>query len=383
MDLKAQREAAIAELREMNGNVKDGVLSAEQSARITELSAVIADIDMKLKSAGQLEQLLGSEAPDQDAPVVAAKTFGDLFVKSAGYEAAVSGRYGERAELKAATDVHSLEELGDAFESKRVLPTLGEPTGDALSLFDWLRPQAIDEHSVFWVEETLAEGEFKIVKPGDLKPQLHFGYEAKSDTLHTAAGWFDSHVSQIRRAPQYAAEINRRGLRKLRLDQERLVMNATVVADGFNGLLNTSGLGTVTAASQAEWFDKIYEAVDQAEQLGEFPVDGIALSRSDWGKMRLSKDAEGKYLAGGPFSGAVAERLWNIPVYVTSQLTAGTALVAASQNANVWTERSVHVDVTNSDGDKFRRNIVTTRIEQDILAHWTRPAGGVKVALTA
>lgn len=382
--LMQKREAAIDELRTIKESTKGAEFTLEQSARVEELGQQVKDVDLQLKAAATAERTLdaiGGGVVEEKTAEADAKTVGEAFVKSASYGAIGRGAFGNRTEIKAATDIHSLEDLGASFVSERQLPLQRLPE-QRTSLFSWLRPQTITEGAVKWVQETAPEGDFLIVPEGELKPQLHFGYEPKSDTLHTAAGWFDSTVQQVRRAPQFAADINRRGIRKLVLDQERMVLSGTEAADGFDGLLNTSGIGTITAADRGEWFDALYEAIMQAEELGEFDVDGMILNRADWAVLRLAKNGQGDYVAGSPFAGDVAERLFTIPVIVSSRVPKGTALVGASENVAVYTEPTVHVDVTNSDGDKFKRNIVTTRIEQDILLAALRPAGLVKVTLT-
>lgn len=382
--LMQKREAAIDELRTIKESTKGADFTVEQSSRVEELGQEVKNIDLQLKAATTAERTLdaigGGVAAVEDEPK--AKSIGDFYVKSAGYADAQRGSFGGRTEVKAATDIHTLEELGSMAVTERQLPLQRLPE-QTTSIFQWLVPQEITEGAVKWVQETPVEGSFEIVAEGAQKPQLHFGYEPKSDTLHTAAGWFDSTVQQVRRAPQFAADINRRGVRKLLLDQERMILAGTEATDGFNGLLNTSGIGTLTAATRDEWFDRIGEAIDQAEELGEFPVNGIAINRTDWGILRRAKNANEEYIAGSPFAaGSIARSLWEVPVIVSSRIPRGTAVVGASENASVFIEPTVHVDVTNSDKDKFTKNIVTTRIEQDILFAAIRAAGFVKVTLT-
>lgn len=379
--LMTKREAAIDELRNIKSAAGEDGFSLEQSNRIIELGDTVKDLDVQIKAAKRADELLdgiGKDAPDTDDTKT--KSVGFAFVESKSYEDVQRGSYGGRTEIKANTDIHTVEELGNIGRTEKELPIQRE-TGQRTTLFSWLKPQTITEEGVKWVQETAPEGDFAIVPEGEEKPQLHFGYEPKSDTLHTAAGWFDSTVQQVRRRQQYAADINRRGIRKLVLDQERMVLSGVEATDGFNGLLNTPGIGTVTATSQDEWFEKLYEAILQAEELGDFDVDGMLMNRADWGVLRLAKNGQGDFMAGSPFAGEVAERLFNVPVIVSSRVARGTAVVGASQNAAVYTEPTVHVDVTNSDRDKFTKNIVTTRIEQDILFAGLRPAGFVKVEL--
>lgn len=382
MNLKEQRESLVKAIDATISAAKAAGrdLTSEEATDVQAKMTEVKDVDNRIKAAAEADAML-TGAPEQEKSE-AVKSFGDAYVKSDAYAAVKRGHLGERFGFKAATDIHTIGELGPILDATG--RDLGITTEKAKpSIFDWIKPQAISESAVRWIEEGLAEGNFEVVPEGGQKPQIHFNYEPKSDTLHTIAAFFDSTVQLVRNAPAFAARLNQRGLAKLHLDKGNLAVNAVEGTDGFNGLLNVSGLSTVTAATQAEWLDALAEAVATAESFGDFPVDGILLNSKDWSKIRLSKDAQGAYLAGSPFGGFAARSLFDVPVIVAPYIPEGTALVGSSQHITWYEENQVWVETTNSDKDKFTKNILTTRIEQDGLLVVERPAAITKVTLTA
>jgi HK97 family phage major capsid protein len=67
--------------------------------------------------------------------------------------------------------------------------------------------------------------------------------------------------------------------------------------------------------------------------------------------------------ASGQVTGAT-DSLWNKPVYVTSTLGAGTALIGNSQSAQVWNRGGLSVESTNSHASYFTSNLVANRAER-------------------
>jgi HK97 family phage major capsid protein len=123
----------------------------------------------------------------------------------------------------------------------------------------------------------------------------------------------------------------------------------------------------------------------------------VIMSPADWEIIRLLKDTAGQYLAGGPSAGAygatstaassgqvtgVADRLWNKPVYVTSALGAGTAIVGNSQAATVYNKGALTLEVSNAHSDWFQRDLVAIRAERRLALCVFRPQAFCEVRLS-
>jgi HK97 family phage major capsid protein len=118
---------------------------------------------------------------------------------------------------------------------------------------------------------------------------------------------------------------------------------------------------------------------------------------TDWEAIRLTTDTAGQFFGGGPFQGPYGngtnyqpngqvtganDTLWNKPVYVTSALGAGTALVGSSQTAKVWNRGGLSVEVSNSHASYFTTNLVAIRAERRLGLTLFRPGAFCEVRLS-
>jgi HK97 family phage major capsid protein len=108
------------------------------------------------------------------------------------------------------------------------------------------------------------------------------------------------------------------------------------------------------------------------------------INPADWQSLRLSKDDNGQYYGGGPFTGAYGnggfsgDMLWGKPAVVTPSIAQGTALVGAFKTcAQVFRRGGITVEMTNSNEDDFLKNLVAIRAEERaaprrLPARWVR-----------
>lgn len=66
--------------------------------------------------------------------------------------------------------------------------------------------------------------------------------------------------------------------------------------------------------------------------LADFPADGIVMHPSDWMRIRLLKDADGKYILGDP-QAVITPALFGLPVVATQAMAADKFLVGNFQAA--------------------------------------------------
>lgn len=106
-----------------------------------------------------------------------------------------------------------------------------------------------------------------------------------------------------------------------------------------------------------------------------YPADAILLNPADWatienellttaaGQTRLSYDAGGQ------------ARLWGLPVIQSVGVTADTLAVGAfAQAYMIYNREGVVVELSDSDGDNFQRNLITVRAERRLALATERPA---------
>lgn len=170
--------------------------------------------------------------------------------------------------------------------------------------------------------------------------------------------------------------------------EEDQLLNGDGIAPNLTGLLNTSGIQTQAQGGDVA-VDALYKAVTKIRTVGFFEPDGMVINAADWGTtaFRLAKDANQQYYGGGPFTGAygngsmmMIDRLWGLPVVVTTAIAAGTALVGAFKlGAQFFLRQGLTVETTNSNEDDFKKNLIAIRAEERGALAVYRPKAFCKV----
>jgi HK97 family phage major capsid protein len=108
--------------------------------------------------------------------------------------------------------------------------------------------------------------------------------------------------------------------------------------------------------------------------LALYPASGYVLHPTDWGRIELTKDTQGRYIVGDP-TGVLGKRLWNLPVVDTQAMQAGKFLTGAFQlGAQIFDRLSIEILISTENMDDFTRNMVTIRGEERLALAVYRPA---------
>ena len=135
----------------------------------------------------------------------------------------------------------------------------------------------------------------------------------------------------------------------------------------------TAAALTALGLSPTNRFDLIGKVIGDCV-LADYPANGILLNPADWWTMRLTKDSQGRYLLGDPGSDA-APTLFGVPVIQSSAVTADTFQVGAYDMAATKHDREgVIVELSDSDGDNFIKQLVTLRAVRRVALAVERPA---------
>lgn len=401
--LMKDREAAAEKARGVAEKAKgeSRALTAEEVAEVRSFVDEIKAFDEQIKSSMDAQSLLDSiqsmpevEKKERDGSEI---TLGRHFVKGAfGQLNEFKGKRGMNIvvpEFKAATDTHLTTTTGsgilipeydfDIVRGKRQRPFLA----------DWLGAGTLSGNTlVYFTESPTIEGAVASVAEGAKKPQLHFpDYDPVTETLKKIAGYIKISDEMTEDAAFLVSEIEGRLLYQLQLEEENQLLNGSGTGTNVRGLLNRSGLQTETAAGQADVFDAIFRAMTKVETATDLVADGIAINPADYQALRLTKDANGQYLAGGPFAGqygngAIMENppIWGKRTIVTPAIAAGTILVGAGKlGATVYRKGGLSLQATNTNEDDFVNNKITILGEERIGLAVRRPSAFVKVTIGA
>lgn len=159
------------------------------------------------------------------------------------------------------------------------------------------------------------------------------------------------------------------------------LLNGDGASNRITGVLNTGSIQTEAAGASTNNVDAIHKALTKVRSVGFFEPDAIVMNPTDWQTIRLTKDSNGQYYAGGPFSGpygiggySVAGFLWGKPVIETTAITAGTALVGAFKlGGQIFRRMGLTMEMTNSDASDFVYNRIAIRAEERLALVVYRP----------
>lgn len=389
-----------------------GLIEAPENEGRALSESELADLDGLTKSLGEVqtkivslqtanEQLAALGGPDVPATFKSKDeahkrlTLGEHFVDSIGVKAlaelaTVRGSTVTAPEFKAATDTHVTSLVPSALvtdlDRSPVRTFLRRPF-----LTDWLLSGSLSGSSITYYVEKAIEGAPASVAENARKPQIHhLGWDPVTETLKKIAGFIKVSSEMLEDAAFLVSEIETRLLAELALAEEVLLLSGNGTGTNPLGLLNRSGLQTETAAGDDDVIEAIFRATQKVTLATGLVADGVAMNPADYQKVRLAKDANGQYLAGGPFTGQYgngslddATRIWGVPIIVTPAIAAGTILVGASQAATVYSKGSFTLAGTNTNEDDFVNNRVTILAEKRVALAVRRPLAFVKITVTA
>lgn len=401
--------ATLLEKREAAAVKARGIAEAAKSAgadltpeQVEEIDGLIADVksfDEQIAKATEAQAKLDAmgsvKMPEKkEQGTVQAKTIGEHAVKAFGEQLAnfkgSSQRFSLGAqEFKAAGDSHARVD-GGALHAQ-IDETVVQGFRERPTIASWLGSGTLTAASITYYVEALREGAFEAVAEGGLKPQLHYTYDQVNDALTKIAGRIKINDEMAEDLPFLVSEINGRLLYDLVMFEEQQLLNGNGTAPQLRGLLNRVGVQTEAAADNTDNADAIFRALTKVQTATGLTADGLVINPLDYQTLRLSKDGNGQYFAGGFFTGAYGNGsvnsspgIWGQNTVVTSAIAQGTVLVGAGkQGATVYRKGGVRVEATNSNEDDFNYNRISIRAEERLALAVRKPSAFVKVALSS
>lgn len=257
------------------------------------------------------------------------------------------------------------------------LPEVIQQGVQPLRLQNLLAEGTTSLNSVPYMKEDSFTPAATAVAEGAAKPEQGFALTQTSAPIKKIAAWTTMSDELLEDAPAVASYINGRLIYAVQIEEEDQLLNGSGVGANITGILNASGIQTQALGADTV-LDAIYKAITKVRSTGFFEPDGIVIHPNDWQSIRLAKDGNNNYFGGGPFTGAYGTPqapvgfLWGLPVVVTTVIAENTALVGAFKlGAMVWRRKGISVDMTNSNEDDFKNNLVTVRAEERLgLAVW-------------
>ena len=288
-------------------------------------------------------------------------------VKESGYTKKTDGFVG--IEVKAATDTVVSPYPGEISISDRVAVYPNGP----LYVRDLIPTEVVSSPTIGFFQET-TEGSAAGVAEGGQKPQMSITPELVTQRLGKVAAFYKASDEIIADYPRLVSVADGRLMYALDLEEEDQILNGTGTGGEMTGFLN-AGISTGTWANGGDAqaiAEAIYSAAMSIRFASGYDADAVVINPTDWIGLRLAKDGNDQYFAGGMFEGqygtgfgGMYPGLWGMKIAISNKIPQGTILVGAFRQASALAVRggSRRLEVGHS-GDDFTKDLVSVRAEQ-------------------
>jgi HK97 family phage major capsid protein len=263
----------------------------------------------------------------------------------------------------------------------QVIPGVVETLFQPLSVESLLSAGQASGPTVRYLSEGTATSGAAGVAESAEKPQSTLGFDVDDEPIKKIATTIVTSDELLEDVPAIQSFVNGRLAFFVQREVERQLLRGTSGGNEVQGLL--TGRGVPVYAGGTAVGDKtvqLFRAMNGVHGSAFVEREWVIMSPSDYAEIRLLTDSNGQYYGGGPFSGAyggqgeagvsgqlssaATDSIWSKPVYVTSAVGPGTAVVGSRAAAQIWNRGALSVEATNSHSDLFTRDMIAIRAER-------------------
>lgn len=379
MNLHEQLKMKKAELAALKTAIANGDAEAIKSGE--EIAEAIKNIEAAIKSAeaaNSLLNMIGSEDPDATPAEDEAKDgMKGLSAKAKSVDTNVKG-WSVNANFKAANSTIMAPAVTDV--DKTVAPVKrGRRVADLFAA------ATISGNAVTYYTRGAVEGDAAVTAQGAKKAQISTSFAPVTAALEKITAFAKETSEILEDAPFLASTVEDVINYKLVAKENAQVVSAVAGTSGIQSVTYTDGQHTGDAANLAE---AILLAKSKIAQATDYEADCVLINPADMFALLTAKDSNLQYLGGGYFTGAYGNgdytapaRIWGLPVYESSAVTAGEPIVAAGKQAvKVYRHGDINVKLFDQNEDDAVYNLVTVRGEERVKTAVLDVNGVVKIS---
>jgi HK97 family phage major capsid protein len=209
----------------------------------------------------------------------------------------------------------------------------------------------------------------EVVPEGSPKPEQTLELASVDAACRKIAAFVRISDELLQDSPASQSYIDARLGNAVMIEEENQILAGDGQGSNMLGILNTEGLQS-QARGEDNQADAIRRGIGKIDANTNFVSDGIVLHPNDWMTLQLLKDQNNQYLCGSIFTrdemGMIikAPSIWGLPVVISKAMPAGNALVGAFKvAAQLFRRHGLLIELSNSDGDNFTKNLLTIRAE--------------------
>lgn len=346
MTLKEELTSMKSELAELKEAIEnDDAEAIEKGLKLAEdIEAKTAEVEAAEKKAAILNSL-GGEKQEDEKPM---NMMEELTRKASEL---VDRKAGAAVHFKAATDVVTAPQIADI--DREVAP---QPKRIAAA--DFFSNATISGNAITYFLQGAYEGVPAVTAQGAKKPQNSTSFDPTTLPLSKIAAYIKETDEILLDAEFLASEVRNSLVYRIGVVEDATIIGAV---NGTSGILTrTKGTGDTALA------DAIIGAITDIRAASAYDASVVILNPADFLALLTAQDANKQYYGGGYFAGAygngqfgVPTSIWGVPVFTSSAITAGEALVAAREAVKVWRKSGLDVKIYEQNEDDAIHNRVT------------------------
>jgi HK97 family phage major capsid protein len=242
-----------------------------------------------------------------------------------------------------------------------------------LTVRDLITPGRTSSNAVQYVRETGFTNRAAVVSEGAVKPESDITFELKTVPVATIAHVMRAAKQILDDAPALQSHIDGRLRYGVAYDEDtELLLGDGTGVHLFGIIPQATAYAGAFVPAQPTVIDTLRLAHLQSE-LALFPSTGQVLNPTDWARIELTKDTQGRYIF-ADVQGNATPRMWGRPVVSTPAMSVDKFLVGAFMlGAQIFDREDANVEISTEDQDNFVRNLVTLRGEERLALCVYRP----------
>ena len=214
-----------------------------------------------------------------------------------------------------------------------------------------------------------------VVSEGMRKPESsNISFDLRSTPVRTIAHFMKASRQILDDAPMLSSLIDGRLRFGLQYVEEQELLYGDGTGQHLKGIIpQATPYAPAFAPSNPTPIDALRLAALQAT-LALYPATGYVLHPTDWARIELTKDSQGRYIVGDPQSQMV-KRLWTLPVIDSQAMQVGKFLTGAFRlGAQIFDRMTMEILISTENEDDFVKNMITIRGEERLALAVYRPA---------
>lgn len=347
----AEKKQALIDLEPMlkAEDVTDETIATGE-ALVKEINELEEKVAQSEKAAELLKSIGNAEETNTDTTEEKKMTDLEQFVKDA--EEMTNKKEGVKMHLKAATDVVTSVQVADIDRS--IAP---QPKRTAVA--DYFTINNVSGNAITYFLQGAYEGTPAATAESAKKPQNSTSFTGTTLPLTKVAAYIKESDEIVVDNAWLASEVQSSLIYQIGKVEDTTVVGAITATSGI-------GAAEFDPNNNETLADGILSAILGIKGGSAYDASVVLVNPADLYALMTAKDSNLQYIGGGYFTGAYGNgsysmptTIWGVPVVASSDITSGTAIVAAREAVKIWKKGGIDVRLFEQNEDDAIYNRVT------------------------